>query len=306
MNYYNHLKALHYFLVTARYLSIKRAAESLFVTQAAISQQIRLLEDALGVALFHRQHRALVLTQEGARLLPHLEVAFEAIEKGVDGLVSDNDPNTITLSVLPSFASRWLIPRLVSFYEANPTISINLSMTDKLEVFGYNGVDLAIRFGLGEYEGVKSQFLMKDYIYPACHPVYLKEQNIKTVKDLKKQRLLEDTTGDIAWDHWLEKKGITKKQLGAQGESRNRVRYDGSHYVIDSALSAQGVAMVRHSLVAEAIDQSQLVKLFDEAVELDSKYFICAPEHYFQYSKVKSFSNWLKQEVDDFCVRYKL
>ena len=304
MKYHNHLKALHYFLVTARYLSIKRAAEDLFVTQAAISQQIRLLEDALGVALFHRHHRALVLTQEGARLQPHLEVAFEAIEKGLDDLVSDNAPNTITLSVLPSFASRWLIPRLTSFYEANPTISINLSMTDKLEVFGSNGVDLAIRFGLGEYEGIESQFLMKDYIYPACHPAYFKEHKVTSTKLLGQLRLLDDTADNISWSYWLEKKGIEKKQVDIK--NNNRVRYDGSHYVIDSALSAQGLAIVRHSLVAESIAQNQLVKLFDEAVELDSQYFLCAPELHFQYPKIKNFSEWLRKEVDDFCLRYKL
>jgi len=147
---HHHLKALHYFLVSARHLSIKRAAEELFVTQAAISQQIRSLEEALGVVLFHRQHRALTLTKEGLQLLPHLEIAFEAIEKGVEELTLDSDPHSLTLSVFPSFASRWLIPRLVRFYEANPSITINLSMTDKYEAFGAQGIDLAIRFGSGE------------------------------------------------------------------------------------------------------------------------------------------------------------
>jgi LysR family glycine cleavage system transcriptional activator len=305
VKYYNHLKSIHYFSVAAHYLSIKQASEKLFVTQAAISQQIRSLEEALGVALFHRHHRSLSLTHEGSKLLPHLKAAFDSIDKGIDGVISDNDPNTIRLSVFPSFGSRWLIPRLARFYKLHPTININLSMSDKYETFGET-TDLAIRFNSGEGEGIKNNFLMKEYIYPACHPLYLKEHNIKEIKDLKKLRLLEDTQNNLAWDYWLEKKPSMKKQLGAQCESANRVSYDGSHYVIDSALSAQGVAMVRHSLVADAIAQNQLVKLFDEAVELEPQYFLSAPEHYFEYPKIKLFSNWLTKEVEDFCLAHKL
>ncbi len=305
MKYYNHLKSIHYFSVTAHYLSIKKASESLFVTQAAISQQIRSLEEALGVALFHRHHRFLSLTLEGSKLLPHLKIAFDSIDKGIDGVISDNEPNTIRLSVFPSFASRWLIPRLARFYKQHPDININLSMTDKIETFG-EGIDLAIRFSIGEYKGLKNKFLMKDYIYPACHPLYLKEHNIKTIKDLKKQRLLEDTKSNLSWDYWLEKKSIEKTHIETDDTSSNRDRYDGSHYVIDSALSAQGVAMVRHSLVAEAIEQNQLVKLFDEVVELEPQYYLCAPEHYFEYPKIKLFSDWLTQEVNDFCLRHPL
>lgn len=301
MNIHSYLKAFHYFSIAARYLSIKQASEHLHVTQAAISQQIRLLEEALGVSLFHRQHRALALTTEGASLLPHLEAGFDAIERGVDSLSLDKDPNTITLSVLPSFASRWLIPRLGGFYEENPSIAINLSMTDKLETFGAQGVDMAIRFGGGDYEGVESRYLMKDYIYPVCHSAYLKKKLIKKWDDLKNLRLLDDTASDLAWDYWLQKKGLEKGK-----DSLNRVRYDGSHYVIDSALSAQGVAMVRHSLVAEAIEQSQLTRLSDEPLELEHQYFLCALPHYYDYPKIKRFVVWLTQQVELFSERYSI
>ena len=294
VKYYNHLKAIHYFSVAAEHLSIKQASESLFVTQAAISQQIRSLESALGVTLFHRQHRALSLTREGTQLLPHLKLAFEAMDKGIDHVTQDKNPNVIRLAVFPSFASRWLIPRLASFYKQNPTITINLSMSDKYESFG-DGIDLGIRFIDHQDESLKNIFLMKEYIYPACHPLYAKEHNIQNLKDLKKQRLLEDVESILGWDYWLE-----KKKVKAKDQNANRVRYDGSHYVTDAALSAQGVAMVRHSLVAEAISQQQLLRLFDEVVELDQKYFLCAPAHYYEYPKIKIFSDWLIQEINDF------
>lgn len=311
MKIHSHLKALYYFLITARHLSIKEASESLFVTQAAISQQIRLLEEFLGVALFHRKHRSLVLTEEGSQLLPHLEVAFAAIEKGVNELALDNDPDTLVLSVFPSFASRWLIPRLGSFYKLNPSITINLSMTDKYEAFGAQGIDLAIRFGSGVYDDIESQLLMKDFIYPVCHPVYAKENNIRVVEDLKRLRLLDDTVSNISWDYWFDKKGLAE-MFGSEGASDSdadkfsRVRYDGSHYVVDSALSSQGVAMARHSLVSESIAHQQLVRLFDEPVELESQFFLCAPKHHFKFSKVQLFSEWLLKEVDDFCRRHPI
>ena len=312
MKMHSHLKALHYFLVSARCLSIKQAAEELFVTQAAISQQIRLLEEALGMALFHRHHRALALTPEGLQLLPYLETAFGAIEQGIDGLMVDNDPNTITLSVFPSFGSRWLIPRLGSFYKEHPSISINLSMSDKYEAFGSKGIDLAIRFGSGQYQDIKSRFLMKDYIYPACHPSYLEEHGIESLSALKELRLLDDIVSDISWDYWLEQKGIDRHEVESSAEveksgvkgAHNRMRYDGSHYVIDAALSAQGVAMVRHCLVADAVAQKQLVRLFGEPAELSAQYFLCAPEHYFQYPKIKTFERWLIRQVDEFSRQY--
>lgn len=299
MKVLHHLKGLHYFLETARYLSIKQAAENLFVTQAAISQQLRLLEETLGVKLFHRHHRSLSLTSEGLILLPQIDLAFKAIEKGVLDLALDPNPNTITLSVMPSFASRWLIPRLGNFYETNPGIAINLSMTEALEEIGGSGPDVAIRFSLGDHQGMESKFLMKDYIYPVCHPSYIEKYKIRSFKSLKKLRLLDDVVTNISWDHWLNKNNEKTDGL-------KRIRYAGSHYVIDSVLSAQGVAMVRHSLVAEILSQKQLVRLFDSAVELDQHFYLCAPAHHFNYPKIKVFSDWLLNQVNEFNALYAL
>ncbi len=307
-----HLKGLYYFYVAARHLSIKEAAEKLFVTQAAVSQQIRIVEESLGVTLFYRQHRAIELTPEGEQLLPHLKIAFDALDQGVESVLSDNNSKVVTVSVLPSFASRWLIPRLGSFYETHPDIAVSLNMSDALDAFGPQGSDLAIRFGGGTYDGLDSQFLMSDYLYPVCHPSYLGSKKIKKVEDLQKLRLLEDATGNVGWDYWLgakgyvkEKGGVAKKTVDSK-EFSERISFDGSHYVIDSALSAQGVAMVRHCLVADAIQAGNLKPLFDDAVELNFKYFVCAPPHYLQRPKVIKFVEWLSSEVDSFCRKYKV
>lgn len=310
MNIYHHLKGLRYFFVTAELLSIKKASEVLSVTQAAISQQVRLLEEALGVALFIRHHRALELTAEGAQLLPHLKIAFDAIEQGTESILGDSDPHRMTVSVSPSFASRWLIPRLGRFYEAYPDIAVNLNMTDKLESFNHKGSDLGIRFGRGEYSGLESRFLMKEFIYPACHLSYFDAQQIKCIEDLQGLRLLSDTAVMLGWDYWLQK---IKKHIVAQGSSNPnlvveqlapRVNFDGSHYVIDSVLSGQGVAMVRHSLAAEIVAAGNLKQLFNYAAPLEQEFFICAPRHYFRRQKVLRFVEWLAHEAKQFTHQY--
>ena len=310
MNIYHHLKGLRYFFVTAELLSIKQASEVLSVTQAAVSQQVRLLEEALGLALFIRHHRALELTAEGAQLLPHLKIAFDAIEQGTESLLGDVDPDRITVSVSPSFASRWLIPRLGRFYEAHPDIAVNLSMTDKLESFSHNGSDIGIRFGRGEYAGLESRFLMKEFIYPACHLSYFDAQQIKCIEDLQGLKLLSDTAVELSWDYWLQK---IKLHLVAQGsespklaveELAQRVKFDGSHYVIDAVLSGQGVAMVKHTLAAEIVAAGNLKQLFDYAAPLEQEFFICGPRHYFRRQKVIYFIEWLAHEAKQFSQQY--
>jgi len=310
VKYHHYLKSLHYFLVTAEFLSIKQAALELSVTQAAISQQIRLLEEALGVTLFIRHHRALELSVEGLQLLPSLKVAFSSIEEGVESLLGDADPNKVTVSVSPSFASRWLIPKLGRFYEAHPNIEVNLNMSDKLETFSGKGSDLAIRFGRGKYEGLESHFLMEEFIYPVCHPSYIAVGQIDHLEDLKSARLFGDIAHNLSWAYWLQ---AIRTHYCQQSQNipvpraedlAEQVGFDGSHYVIDSVLTGQGVAMVRHSLAAEMVAQGSLRKLLGFAAPLNEKCFICAPAHYFRRSKVKCFMQWLAQEAKEFSSQY--
>ena len=300
------LKSLYYFSVVAQQQSIKAAAERLFVTQAAVSQQIKTLESFLGLKLFERQHRALVLTNQGKQLLPFLTEAFTTIDNGVKRLREDATPNVLTISVLPSFASRWLIPRLQGFYGQHPELTINLSMTEKLEDFKDSNIDLAIRFTDGNDDNLHFKPLMKEIIYPVCHPDYLAGHSIKKVADLLKFKLVDDidTFGYISWNYWLTTQGLDISTY------KNRQHYDGSHYVIEAALSQQGIAMVRHSLAAEPVKQGNLIRLFPEmensAIEVGQEHFICAPEHHFARQKVQVFSEWLIEQAGDFYEQHKI
>jgi LysR family glycine cleavage system transcriptional activator len=294
------LKSLYYFSVVAEKKSIKTAAAELFVTQAAVSQQIKMLEKTLGLPLFKREHRALSLTTEGKRLAPFLSKAFNTINEGVKSLREDNTPNVLTISVLPSFASRWLIPRLSRFYSQYPDLTINLSMTERLEDFADSNVDLAIRFGKENPKNLHYKPLMKEYIYPVYHKDYKTESTLETIADLKKERLIDDIDifGCITWNHWL-----TANQADPSA-FKNRQRYDGSHYVIDSVLSKQGIAIVRHSLAIEPIKQGNLTRLFTElnhsVIEIEQQYYICAPEHHYSQKKVAAFCQWLQLEAAAF------
>ena len=294
------LKSLHYFSVVADQQSIKSAAEKLFVTQAAVSQQIKTLEQSLGLNLFIREHRALKLTPEAKQLLPFLKDAFTTIQHGLQTLNQDSKPNILTISVLPSFASRWLIPRLDQFYSQHPGLTINLSMTEQLENFSDSNVDLAIRFGNGEHENLIIKPLMKEYFYPVCHPEFLKKRSLKTIQDLQPERLIDDIDcfGFISWDCWLSTHNEDTNTYNS------RQSYDGSHYVIEAALSKQGISMARHSLAAEAIRQGNLIQLFpemnDSAIEPEQFHYVCAPEHHFQRPKVSTFCDWVTEEANKF------
>jgi LysR family glycine cleavage system transcriptional activator len=285
------LKGLYYFYLAAERLSFKKAAEELHVTQAAISQQIRQLEDVLGLVLFVRNHRSVELTPAGVRLFPVVKSSFDSLQRGIDELSDDADPNTITVSVIASFAQRWLIPRLGEFYNEHPEIKVMLQTTDDLETFADGTVDLAIRLGGGKYPDLKSELLMDDYVYPVCHPLYRDKLNLNSQADLERSRLLFDSRSSLTWDKWFEREGV------AIDNPHYFTGYDASHYIVEGLLAGQGVALMRHSLVADLISNGSLVRLFDSSLKLSMSYFICAPAHYFQRPKLIAFIRWLKGEA---------
>jgi len=287
-------KGLYYFYVVANHLSIKQASGELFVTQAAVSQQIRLLEETLGVSLFHRKHRGLSLSDEGARLFPYAKQAFDTLKQGVDQLAADPNPGVLTVTVLPSFASRWLVPRLGRFDDKYPEISVMLQSSDQLQSFDDSHLDLGIRFGRGEYDGLESIFLMNDYIYPVCRPSYQKRHQIYSVDDLKHCKLLVDSLPDMSWSRWFSSLGHKETHFSKQ------LMYDGAHYVVEAVLAGQGVALLRHSLVADMLASGNLQALFGGPVTLEYQYYACAPKHHFTRPKVRLFIEWLKQEIQQF------
>lgn len=288
------LQALYYFYRAAEHGSFKHAAEELFVTPGALSQQIRLLEERLDVSLFHREHRKVVLSLAGKRLLPYARDAFNSLQEGLKQVGQDPNPTTLHLSTLASFGQQWLVPRLSNLQNHAPELSIALNPSEKLVDFQSEPVDLAIRFGEGKYPGLQCEFLMHDYLYPVAHPLFLEKHAINAPEDLCQCHLLEDTQHDMSWANWLSAVGCSLKP------SQSSIQYSGVHFVMEGALAVQGVALVRHSVASRYIEQGTLVRLFDLAIQSPFSYWLCAPPSHFQRAKVQTFASWIQSAATSF------
>lgn len=288
------LNSLRYFLVAAQSLSFKEAADRLFVTQAAISQHIKTLEAHLGRQLFVRGNRQVQLSEDGRRLLPDIQQGFECLSRGVARLQEDPAPNVLNITVIESFSSRWLVPRLYSFQEQHPNISVRIQPSNSLLEFDDSGLDLALRFGEGVYPGLESRFLMNDRFCLVCHPSLLIPS--LTPDKLNVLPMLEENSSDIhlAWQHFFTQNNISgndyKRALSVENSTVT---------IVEAALAGQGIAMLRHSLIYQQLARQQLVPLFDYSYPCKYAYYLVAPAHHFEQQKVQQFEDWLKKEMQD-------
>ncbi|MDO6708973.1 LysR substrate-binding domain-containing protein [Photobacterium sp. 1_MG-2023] len=286
------LQGLYYFYQAAHHGSFKDAAETLHVTAAAVSQQIRLLEDWLGTPLFYRQHRKVVLTPEGQILLEHSQKGFQHIQQGIRLLNQDPDPYRLSLSTLPSLSQHWLVPRMTSFRDEQPDISLLIESKVELVDFEQSPLDLCIRYGKGEYPNLSSLWLMDDLLFPVCHPLYQKENQIDDLKDLHRAHLIGDLWPDMNWERWLSTVGVTG--------GPSLLSYDGANFVLEGALAVQGVALARHSLAQRYLEEGTLIRIGNVAVRPPFSYYLCAPEGYFRRDKVKLFCDWIRRQAAAF------
>ncbi|MFQ5995526.1 MAG: transcriptional regulator GcvA, partial [Acidiferrobacterales bacterium] len=251
------LNAVRAFEAAARHLSFTKAAEELHVTQAAISHQVRALEGYLGFKLFRRLNRALVLTEEGQTYLPPVKRVFDQLFEATKRLTESESRGRLTVSVLPSFAARWLVPRLGRFREAHPDIDVRVAPAAELVDFARDDVDVAIRYGRGRYLGLRVDRLMTEDIMPVCSPALLKGAKVlKRPSDLAHHTLLHDEDhGD--WRTWLIAAGA--KDVDA---TRGTVFTD-SGMLIQAAVGGQGVALARGALAADDLAADRLVRPFE-------------------------------------------
>ncbi len=287
------LQGMYYFYVAASSGSFKQAAAQLFVTAAAVSQQIRQLEEWLGCELFVRQHRRVTLTIEGEQLFQAAEAGFTHLQEGVRRLNNDPHPTRLSISTHPTFAQYWLIPRIASFREQNPQLSLLIDPKNELVKFQDGLIDVCIRYGHGDYPNLESRWLMDEILYPVCHPNYQKQNSIYTIHDLIRAELIEDVLPDMSWEIWFDMLEATKAPA--------TIKYDGSQFVMEGALASQGVALVKHSLAQRFINEGKLVRIDNRAVRSRFSYFLCAPNGYIRYSKLANFSQWMHQQVKQFC-----
>jgi LysR family transcriptional regulator, glycine cleavage system transcriptional activator len=286
------LNALRTFEVAARHLNFTKAAEELFVTQAAISHQIRALEEHLGARLFRRLNRALMLTDEGQVLLPTVREAFDRLSAGVRRVQDLCCGGALTISTTPSFAASWLAGRLARFQALHPEIELQLSATPRLVDFAREGIDCGIRYGMGDWPGLVSQRLFQTALLPVCSPMLLDGASpLRCPDDLAQHTLLHALDDPDDWRLWL-------RAAGVDGIDPTRgLKFDSVPLVVQAAISGAGVGIGRRQLVEAELVEGRLVAPFDLELPDECAYYFVAPEATGDQPKVAAFRAWLVAEL---------
>ena len=303
------LNALRAFESAARHLSFKKVAEELHVTPAAISQQIKALESYLGVSLFRRLTRALEVTPQGLAMLPKIRESFECLAAAVETTRQTGD-GPLTVTAPPSFASRWLVPRLPCFSAAYPEVALRLSSSaDTVDRRGETAVfeeaivdprdpasEVAIRYGTGNYPGFRVEKIFAPDCLPVCSPrLPTAERPLAMPADLCRHTLIHDETiGDeerqADWARWLSAAGAPEI------DPQRGPRFSNAVLAVEAALDGQGVALALRPLVEADVAAGRLIVPFDIAVPSPYAYFLVMPEAVSRRPSVAAFRAWLLGE----------
>jgi LysR family glycine cleavage system transcriptional activator len=287
------LNALRTFEAVASRLSFAKGAEALHVSSAAVSSQIRALEQRLGLSLFHRHGRQITLTEAGRKLLPGVQRGLTELNQAVQLVSQDRSEGVLNLSMMPSFLQKWLMPRLSGFYNSEPDIDLRINVDNSKVNFDQSDMHAAVRLGPGKWAGLKSVKLMDDWILPVCSKRLLKKIGpIKTVDELLQFDLL--FAPSAAWDPWFREHGESGR------DSRWTVLND-SLSILMAAEQGEGIALSRWSLVARDIEARRLVRPIDTVVKSDWSHYFVAPPQYFDLPKVRVFRDWLMEQ----CLKFE-
>ncbi len=267
-------------------MSFAAAAAALYVSPAAISQQIRTLESSLGYPLFERLGATIRLTAEGARLLPRVKRGFDELRRAMEEARQAQDTRQINVSLLASFLQRWLLPRLPEFQAAHPDIDLRLSASTQVVDLGDSDFHAAIRFGTGRWPGVQSRRLLDDWLVPVCNPELLRRLGpITAFADLSRYTLLHANTEP--WNDWV------KPVFGRRHEVPVRSELDDSASAIIAAERGHGVAMARWSLVAGDVQAGRVVCAADCAVHHHRAYYFVTTAAKARLPAVRALADWL-------------
>jgi LysR family transcriptional regulator, glycine cleavage system transcriptional activator len=285
------LNALKAFEAAARHESFTRAAEELYVTQGAVSHQVKALEAELGLRLFNRERQRLVITEAGRAYLIVVRDAFDRIGDGTERLLQRQRGGALTVTTSPNFAAKWLVHRLGRFAEAHPEIDLRISATAHHVDFAREDIDLGIRHGDGTAPGLHVTRLCTEELFPVCSPKLLDGRNrLRTPSDLARFTLLH-VSDRQGWRQWLDFAGST-----GVDPSRGPILNQAS-MAIDAAVDGQGVALARTALAAWDLIGGRLVRPFDTAMPASYGYWIVCPKAAAKLPKIVAFSDWLLAEA---------
>ena len=283
------MQTLRAFEAAARLRSVTRAAESLHLTHGAISHQIKMLERDLGVGLFEPAGRGIRLTDEGERFASRVRSALADLEGAVRELTDRHNPRRLRVSVAPSFAARWLLPRIGRFLAAHPDIDLDVRATIALADFRRDDDDVGIRFGSGNWPDTVAELLFEEFYTPVCSPRLKGGRLPAAPRDLAGYTLLRSS--DEPWKPWFEAAGLDWDE-----PARGPVFSDASH-MLQAAADGQGIALARISLLGNDIRNGVLVRPFPVIVRAPFHAYLAYPPRLAGSPKLASFRRWLRGEI---------
>jgi LysR family glycine cleavage system transcriptional activator len=285
------LTTLPAFDAAARHLSFTKAAAELHVTHGAISRAIRNLEEHLGTRLFERATRSVQLTPSGAAYAGAVGIALDRLGAATLIATASRSGGVLSVSTSDGFAGRWLVPRLHRFHRDHRDVDVRLSTSGKLTDFTTDGIDIAIRYGAGGYEGVVAELLAEEDVSPVCSPELLKGKHpLRSPRDLRHHRLIHDNFR-INWATWLERAGLDDIDPG------RGLTFESAAYAVEAAVQGQGILLGRSALVSADLAAGRLVRPFDLALKSRWNYYVVYPDGALNHQKVKAFRDWLFSEM---------
>ena len=291
------LNALRAFEAVARHLSMTRASQELSVTPAAVSRQVKTLEDYLGVTLLRRANKALFLTDAGQACVPALTRGFDLLAAAIRDLGVHDARRPLTVSVTPSFGAQWLVPRLDRFRTLHPTFDVRIDASTRLADFRHDDVDVAIRYGPGGRPGLRADRLMSEEIFPMCSPRLLERTGaLDSPEALRGRTLLHVDTAqlDEAWPDW-ETWLITAGVMGV--DARRGPRFTQPSMALQAACDGLGIALGGSVLAADDLRAGRLVQPFDLSFPVNFAYHVVCPESTADRPRVVAFRDWILREA---------
>ena len=289
------LTALRAFDAAARHMSFAKAADELNVTPAALSFQIKSLEEHLGTAVFRRLNRAIELTEVGRALVPGTRDGFATLTTAWRTARRLTDTSTITVTAGPAFTAKWLAPRMFAFAQDHPEIELRFTATLRLLDFDRDNIDVAIRFGLPHNEDAFTHSIMREWVTPMMSPELA--ETLKKPEDLHTATLLHQDDiaflkPSIQWPAWFAAAGIGTPPSGG-------LRFSQADHALDSALTGTGVVLGRVSLAAREIAEGRLVTPFDIALTTEAHYRLICARGAEKRPHIKAFLDWVEEQTED-------
>jgi len=288
------LHGLRAFESASRTLSFTRTADELNVTPAAVSHQIKTLEERLGIRLFERQNNKLTLTDVGRTYIPSVREALDMIVNATDHICARSEENTLRISVLPIFATRWLIPRLGDVREKHPEINVEISTSYRLVDFNAEDMDAGVRYGGGQWPGLDAHYLFGEEVVPMCSPSLLDTiTKLSSPAELRRYPLLHSARTREYWRLWLTAMGINDIN------PYTGYTFDNCLLTLEAARAGLGVAMINRVYLDDNLSNGSLVAPFDKTLSQNLGCYFVYPQASAKTAKIRKFRDWLLEICTD-------